>query len=39
MIGSVAKTPQCSESDFSAIVRGTTNYCSAETVLGVASVT
>jgi hypothetical protein len=39
MIGAVANTPQCSATEFTTILTGTSNQCAPNTVLGVASIT
>jgi hypothetical protein len=38
MIGSVAKMPQCTATQFITILKGTSNTCPPDTVLGVASI-
>jgi hypothetical protein len=38
MIGAVANTPQCSATEFTTILTGTSNQCAPDTVLGVASI-
>jgi hypothetical protein len=39
LIGNVAKVPQCSGADFTSSVNGKSNYCTADTAIGYATVT